>query len=99
MFPKDEAGFGIDDQYYIGSSGLLVKPVTEKGAKESSVYLAEDQVRPFTLYFPYTRTHLFPLRSTTITSPTMLTAAPAMAAPSLSLRICTRSRSSCVAAP
>jgi alpha 1,3-glucosidase len=45
MFPKDEAGFSIDDQYYIGSSGLLVKPVTQKGAKEASIYLAEDQVR------------------------------------------------------
>jgi alpha 1,3-glucosidase len=47
MFPKDEAGFGIDDQYYIGSSGLLVKPVTQKGVKEVSVYIAEDQVRSF----------------------------------------------------
>lgn len=45
MFPKDKAGFEIDDQYYIGSSGLLVKPVTEKGATEAKVYLAEDQVR------------------------------------------------------
>ncbi|KAG1851446.1 family 31 glycoside hydrolase [Suillus subalutaceus] len=44
MFPEDEAGFGIDDQYYIGSSGLLVKPVTQKGVKEVSVYIAEDQV-------------------------------------------------------
>ncbi|KAG1851442.1 glycoside hydrolase family 31 protein [Suillus subalutaceus] len=44
MFPGDEAGFGIDDQYYIGSSGLLVKPVTQKGLKEVSVYIAEDQV-------------------------------------------------------
>lgn len=45
MFPKDKSGFAIDDQYYIGSSGLLVKPVTEKGAKEAKVYLGEDQVR------------------------------------------------------
>ncbi|KAF4620385.1 hypothetical protein D9613_000962 [Agrocybe pediades] len=44
MFPKDKAGFTIDDQYYIGSSGLLVKPVTEKGAIDAKVYLAEDQV-------------------------------------------------------
>ena len=45
MFPKDKAGFEIDDQYYIGSSGLLVKPVTAKDAREAKVYLAEDQVR------------------------------------------------------
>lgn len=44
MFPKDKAGFDIDDQYYIGQSGLLVKPVTTKGATEATVYLAEDQV-------------------------------------------------------
>ncbi|KAF8911595.1 glycoside hydrolase family 31 protein [Gymnopilus junonius] len=44
MFPKDKKGFDIDDQYYIGSSGLLVKPVTEKDVKESKVYLAEDEV-------------------------------------------------------
>ncbi|EGO00802.1 glycoside hydrolase family 31 protein [Serpula lacrymans var. lacrymans S7.3] len=44
VFPKDEAGFAIDDQFYVGASGLLVKPVTEKGATEASIYLAEDQV-------------------------------------------------------
>ncbi|KAJ8697175.1 glucosidase II [Pleurotus ostreatus] len=44
MFPEDKNGFDLDGQYYIGSSGLLVKPVTEKGATEASVYLAEDQV-------------------------------------------------------
>lgn len=44
MFPKDKAGFDLDDQYYIGSSGLLVKPVTTKGVTETTVRLAEDQV-------------------------------------------------------
>ena len=44
MFPKDKKGFDIDDQYYIAGSGLLVKPVTEAGATEASIYLAEDQV-------------------------------------------------------
>ncbi|KAF8058741.1 glycoside hydrolase family 31 protein [Lyophyllum atratum] len=44
MFPKDQGGFNIDDQYYIGSSGLLVKPVTEKDAIEATIYLPEDQV-------------------------------------------------------
>ncbi|KAG6828839.1 hypothetical protein H0H92_006598 [Tricholoma furcatifolium] len=43
-FPKDQAGFNIDDQYFIASSGLLVKPVTEQGATETLVYLPEDQV-------------------------------------------------------
>lgn len=45
MFPEDEAGFAIDDQYFVGGSGILVKPITEKGVTEASVYLPEDQVR------------------------------------------------------
>lgn len=44
MFPKDKNGFDIDEQYYIGQSGLLVKPVTEKAATQTTIYLAEDQV-------------------------------------------------------
>ncbi|KAF8886032.1 glycoside hydrolase family 31 protein [Infundibulicybe gibba] len=44
MFPKDQAGFDLDDQYYIGQSGLLVKPVTQKDVTETTVYLAENQV-------------------------------------------------------
>jgi alpha 1,3-glucosidase len=45
MFPKDPRGFEIDDQYYVGTSGLLVKPITAKDITETTVYLAEDQVR------------------------------------------------------
>ncbi|KAG7452386.1 alpha-glucosidase [Guyanagaster necrorhizus] len=44
MFPKDKEGFEIDDQFFVGSSGLLVKPVTKKDITETTVYLAEDQV-------------------------------------------------------
>jgi alpha 1,3-glucosidase len=46
MFPHDSKGFSLDEQYYIGDSGLLVKPVTKSGVTESKVYLAEAQVRP-----------------------------------------------------
>ena len=49
-FPKDEGGFSLDDQYFLGSSGLLVKPVTEKGVTETTVYLPEDQVRIYMYY-------------------------------------------------
>ena len=48
VFPKDEAGFAVDDQFYVGNSGLLVKPVTEQGVTETPVYIAEDQVFHFT---------------------------------------------------
>jgi mannosyl-oligosaccharide alpha-1,3-glucosidase len=44
MFPKNKAGFAIDNQYYIGSSGLLVKPITAPDVTETDIYLAEDQV-------------------------------------------------------
>nr|BAV90144.1 alpha-glucosidase [Pholiota microspora] len=54
MFPKDKAGFDMDDQYYIGSSGLLVKPVTEKDAREAKVYFAEDQV-----YYDYFTNYVY----------------------------------------
>ncbi|OBZ65067.1 Glucosidase 2 subunit alpha [Grifola frondosa] len=53
-FPHDEAGFPIDDQYFIGSSGLLVKPVTNKDVTEMSVYLPEDQV-----YYDYFSEHVY----------------------------------------
>jgi mannosyl-oligosaccharide alpha-1,3-glucosidase len=45
MFPQDEAGFSIDDQFYVGNSGLLAKPVTRPGVTEETVYLPEDKVK------------------------------------------------------
>lgn len=44
VFPDDPKGFSLDEQYYIGNSGLLVKPVTAPGVIETTVYLAEAQV-------------------------------------------------------
>ncbi|KAI0087105.1 alpha-glucosidase [Irpex rosettiformis] len=51
VFPQDESAFAIDDQFFIGSSGLLVKPVTEKGATKASVYLPGNQ--PWYDYFTH----------------------------------------------
>lgn len=45
VFPKDKTGFAIDDQYYIGDSGLLIKPVVQEGATQTEVYLSDNQVR------------------------------------------------------
>ncbi|KAJ7935332.1 glycoside hydrolase family 31 protein [Mycena leptocephala] len=53
MFPKDTKGFTVDDQYFIGSSGILVKPITTKGATETTVYLPEDEV-----YYDYFSHHV-----------------------------------------
>lgn len=57
MFPEDTAGFAVDDQYFVGTSGLLVRPVVAQGALDASVYLADDE--PYYDYFDgtmYTRT-------------------------------------------
>ncbi|KIJ51385.1 glycoside hydrolase family 31 protein [Sphaerobolus stellatus SS14] len=51
VFPKDKAGFSIDDQYYIGGSGLLVKPITQRDVNEAQVYLADAQ--PYYNYYTY----------------------------------------------
>lgn len=44
VFPYDANGFAIDDQYYIGDTGLLVKPAVKEEATSVDIYLAEDQV-------------------------------------------------------
>ena len=44
MFPQDETGFSIDDQFFVGNSGLLVKPITHPGVTEEAIYLPEDNV-------------------------------------------------------
>lgn len=43
MFPDDPRGFAIDDQYYLGESGLLVKPPAKQGISHVDMYLADDQ--------------------------------------------------------
>ncbi|GJN90711.1 hypothetical protein Rhopal_003725-T1 [Rhodotorula paludigena] len=43
VFPNDPKGFGLDHQFYLGSSGLLVKPVEEEGATTQEVYVSDDQ--------------------------------------------------------
>jgi len=44
VFPHDEQGFAIDDQYFLGDTGLLVKPPAHQGATSVDMYLADDQV-------------------------------------------------------
>lgn len=34
----------MDDQYYVGGSGLLVKPVTAPSVESTQVYLSDNQV-------------------------------------------------------
>ncbi|KAI1266540.1 glycoside hydrolase family 31 protein [Xylariaceae sp. FL1019] len=46
--PSTEAGFDVDDQFFVGSTGLLVKPVIEKDKRTEDVYIPDDE-----LYFDY----------------------------------------------
>ena len=52
VYPSDEAGFNIDDQLYLGSSGLLAKPVVSEVATTAEIYIADDE--KYYDYFDYT---------------------------------------------
>jgi mannosyl-oligosaccharide alpha-1,3-glucosidase len=52
VHPSDEQGFAIDDQLYLGSTGLLVKPVVTEGANSMEVYIADNE--KYYDYFDYT---------------------------------------------
>ncbi|KAL8738608.1 MAG: hypothetical protein Q9190_007976 [Brigantiaea leucoxantha] len=39
VHPSDESAFALDDQFYLASTGLLVKPVTAEGAESVEIYL------------------------------------------------------------
>jgi alpha 1,3-glucosidase len=41
VHPEDEQGFAIDDQLYLGSTGLLAKPVVKEDATSVDIYLAD----------------------------------------------------------
>jgi mannosyl-oligosaccharide alpha-1,3-glucosidase len=55
VHPVDERGFAIDDQFYVGSTGLLVKPVTAEGCAMVDIYLAEGD--NYYDYFDFTAYH------------------------------------------
>ena len=48
VHPSDEAGFALDDQFYLSATGLLVKPVVTEGADTVSIYLPPNE-----LYYDY----------------------------------------------
>ena len=69
-YPSDEGGFSIDDQFFVGDTGLLVHPVTTEGADKVDIYLPPDG-QTYYDYFTFT-TYLAPkpAPSTATTSPT-----------------------------
>ena len=47
--PSEEAGFAIDDQMFVGSTGLLVKPIVEKDKFSTDIWIPDNEV-----YYDYT---------------------------------------------
>jgi mannosyl-oligosaccharide alpha-1,3-glucosidase len=62
QFPDDEQGYAIENQVYLGDTGILVHPVTQAGAESVDVYIAEAEVcnsvsaltKTYYDYFDYT---------------------------------------------
>lgn len=42
--PENEQVYSIEDQFYLGDSGLLIKPVTDEGVDEVTVYIPDDEI-------------------------------------------------------
>lgn len=40
--PENPESFAVEDEFFIGNSGLLVKPVTDEGATSVSIYLPDE---------------------------------------------------------
>ncbi|KAL8750297.1 MAG: hypothetical protein Q9199_007155, partial [Rusavskia elegans] len=53
VHPSDEAGFALDDQFYIGDTGLLVKPVLKEGVTSVDIYLHPTTNAPYYNYFNF----------------------------------------------
>jgi alpha 1,3-glucosidase len=52
VYPGDEAGFALDDQFFLGSTGLLAKPVVTKDATSVEIYIPDEEV--YYDYFDFT---------------------------------------------
>ena len=64
--PSDEAAFAIEDQFYLGSTGLLAKPVVTEGSESVSVYLPPGET--YYDYFTY-NTHVGSGSAITVPAP------------------------------
>ncbi|KZL87529.1 glycosyl hydrolase family 31 [Colletotrichum incanum] len=49
--PDEESGFAIDDQLFVGSTGLLHKPIVEKDKESVDIFIPDDEV--YYDYFTY----------------------------------------------
>jgi len=46
--PSEEAGFAIDDQFFVGNTGLLAKPVTDQDREMVDIWIPDNE-----LYYDY----------------------------------------------
>jgi alpha 1,3-glucosidase len=53
VFPGDEKGFALDDQFFVGATGLLAKPVVTEDADKVDIYIPDEE--NYYDYFDYTR--------------------------------------------
>ncbi|KAK4122274.1 glycoside hydrolase family 31 protein [Parathielavia appendiculata] len=53
--PSEEAGFAVDDQFFVGNTGLLAKPVTEKDKTTVDVWIPDAEV-----YYDYFTYYIIP---------------------------------------
>lgn len=49
--PTEESGFTVDDQLFLGSTGLLFKPVVKQGEETVDIFIPDDEV--YYDYFTY----------------------------------------------
>ncbi|PNY29282.1 Glucosidase 2 subunit alpha [Tolypocladium capitatum] len=42
--PAEEGGFAIDDQMFVGPTGLLVKPIVEQDKESTDIWIPDDEV-------------------------------------------------------
>lgn len=65
--PNNTEAYGIEDEFFVGASGLLVKPVTSPGATSTDVYLPDNLV-----YYRYDTLEVAGTGPSYITVPTPL---------------------------
>ncbi|KAK7959157.1 glucosidase ii alpha subunit [Apiospora aurea] len=65
--PSEESGFAVDDQFFVGSTGLLVKPIVEKDKFDTEVYIPDDE--NYYDYFTYNKVSAQKGKSVSVSAP------------------------------
>ncbi|KAJ2891410.1 putative glycoside hydrolase family 31 protein [Zalerion maritima] len=65
--PNEASGFKVDDQLFVGSTGLLHKPVVQEGQETVDIYIPDDEV--YYDYFTYDIISTQKGKTTTLAAP------------------------------